>query len=357
MGLAVVRDLRPDLRLSDPEDLAGFELDLMSEYALARAAASVSDGTIRHDLSVIAEVREWLGLPLWGMTAQDMDRFLVEGQRGRGERTKANKARSLAVFFEFLELRHAPEIHAATGYVVSCPVDEINRPKGSANRRVRVPPTAGEVETLFTGWSADMATARKYGPVARNYTAMRLASLVGPRISELCLLNMSDIYWEQGEFGKLLLTGKGSRGRSGKKERLAPLINGARELLEWWVTGPRWDFGPPHQPDAPVFPSERRSRDGSNTRVTDDALRAGLTEMVGRHLPAQAGRLTPHLLRHFAASELYNAGMDIVAVQELLGHAWLETTMIYVHVKKGHIERAWANAGKRAEARFGGSGR
>jgi site-specific recombinase XerD len=158
--------------------------------------------------------------------------------------------------------------------------------------------------------------------MARNYTAMRLASLIGPRISELCLLNIGDILWEHGRFGKLLLTGKASRGRSGKKERLAPLINGSRELLEWWVTGPRWDFGGQlDAADAPVFPSERRLGDGTNGRVSDDALRSGLKDMVTRHLPAQAGKLSPHLLRHFAASELYSAGMDIVAVQELLGHS------------------------------------
>jgi integrase/recombinase XerD len=163
MGLAVVQGLRPDLRLSDPEELAGFELDLMSEYALARAAASISDATIRHDLSVISEAREWLGRPLWTMTAQDMDRFLVEGQRGREARTKANKAQSLAIFFEFLELRHAPEIYAATGHVAASPIDEINRPKGSANRRVRVPPTAGELEALFSGWSATWLSPESTG--------------------------------------------------------------------------------------------------------------------------------------------------------------------------------------------------
>jgi site-specific recombinase XerD len=353
MSLAAVRDLRSHLRLSDPDEVAAFELDLLSEYALARAAATIADATIRRDLAVISETREWLGRPMWEMRPQDMDRFLVDGQRGKDPGTKANKAHALAVFFEFLELRHAAEIHAATGHVVSSPVDEMNRPKGSSNRRVRIPPTAREIEILFAGWAEELASARKYGPTARNYTAMRLASLIGPRISELCLLNLSDILWEHGRFGKLLLTGKASRGRSGKKERLAPLINGSRELLEWWVAGPRWDFGHLDAPDAPVFPSERRHGDGTNGRVSDDALRNGLKEMVTRHLPAQAGKLPPHLLRHFAASELYNAGMDIVAVQELLGHSWLQTTMIYVHVTRGHIEQAWMNAGKRAEARFG----
>jgi len=46
--------------------------------------------------------------------------------------------------------------------------------------------------------------------------------------------------------------------------------------------------------------------------------------------------------------------MNVVAIQEVLGHQWLNTTMIYVHVDKTHIEQAWAAAGRRAVDRFGG---
>jgi site-specific recombinase XerD len=45
---------------------------------------------------------------------------------------------------------------------------------------------------------------------------------------------------------------------------------------------------------------------------------------------SQASWLTPHLLRHFAASDLYRNGMDVVAIQDVLGHSWISTTMIYV---------------------------
>ncbi|WP_260463679.1 tyrosine-type recombinase/integrase [Streptomyces sp. TRM72054] len=168
-----------------------------------------------------------------------------------------------------------------------------------------------------------------------------------------------------------MLKGKGSQGR-GKKERLDPLINGSRDLLEWWVTGPRWEFDERvNDPRAPLFPSERRYGNGSSVPgqqagqgrraarrrrpVTDDALRTELAETVARHLPHQAGQLTPHVLRHFAASDLYRNGMDVVAIQEIPGHEWLNTTMIYVHVEKSHVEDAWIRAGRRAAARFGGT--
>lgn len=106
---------------------------------------------------------------------------------------------------------------------------------------------------------------------------------------------------------------------------------------------------------APLFPSERRYGDGSSRAVTDDALRSGLAEAVARHLPHQIGQLTPHVLRHFAASDLYRNGMDVVAIQEILGHEWLNTTMIYVHVEQSHVEDAGIRAGQRAAAGAGRS--
>jgi Phage integrase family len=215
-------------------------------------------------------------------------------------------------------------------------------------------PTLGEVDHLFSAWRDEVPQARKPLSIVRSYTAMRLASLIGPRVSELSLANVDDIHWELGQFGKILLRGKGRRGK--KKERLVPLINGSRSLLEWWVDGPRWQYDDRvDEPEAPLFPSERRAADGSSLRVDTDTLRLHLKRMVAQHLPSQAGKLTPHTLRHFAASELYRQGMDVVAIQELLGHKWINTTMIYVHVNQTHVEHAWVRAGERGRARFGGA--
>jgi integrase len=238
VGLAAVRDIRPHLRLETPDEVGAFEQDLLAEFVLARSSAGITDTTISADVAAVVGLREWFGRPLWEMAARDLDRFFGADQKNLAPGTKVRKAASFAVFFEFLELRHRPDIHAATGFVVESPLDEVNRPRGGTSSRLRVPPSEREVDRLFTGWRAGMLAARKYAPAARNYTAMRLASLIGPRVSELCLLSMRDVCWELGRFGKILLHGKGSRGR-GKKDRLVPLINGSRDLLEWWAGGPR----------------------------------------------------------------------------------------------------------------------
>jgi site-specific recombinase XerD len=354
MSVAVVRDLRPQLRLQAPDEVAAFEQDLLAEFVLARSSAGICDGTIRADVAAVLELREWFARPLWEMSAKDADGYFGRHLREAMPGTRVRKAAAFAVYFEFLELRHKPDIHAATGFVVESPLDEVNRPRGGTNARLRIPPAPHEVAQLFGGWQDGLATARKYAPSVRNYAACRLVSLIGPRVSELCLLRMGDLRWELGRFGKVLLRGKGSRGR-GKKERLVPLINGSRQLLDWWVQGPRWEFDERvNDPMAPLFPSERHNGDGSSAAVSTDALRDGLAEAVAVYLPGHKGQLSPHLLRHYAASDLYRNGMDIVAIQEVLGHSWLNTTMIYVHVDQTHIEDAWAQAGRRATDRFGG---
>ncbi|WP_030107343.1 tyrosine-type recombinase/integrase, partial [Actinoalloteichus caeruleus] len=70
-------------------------------------------------------------------------------------------------------------------------------------------------------------------------------------------------------------------------------------------------------------------------------------------LPAWASRLTPHGLRHFCASSLYARGMDLKAIQEILGHEWLSTTTRYIHVHANHVDQAWEAANQRVASRFG----
>jgi integrase len=153
-------------------------------------------------------------------------------------------------------------------------------------------------------------------PAARNSAAARLEADVGLRVNEVRMLDVDDVRWKLGRFGKLNVRhGKGAR-RKGPKPRLVPLINGADRNLRWFIEDVWGQFGDDHdRPGAPLFPSERKTRDGSSSRATDDVFRRSLTEAAGQHLPAWSGKLTPHVLRHFCASELYQAGMTLFDIQ------------------------------------------
>ena len=64
--------------------------------------------------------------------------------------------------------------------------------------------------------------------------------------------------------------------------------------------------------------------------------------------------MTPHVLRHFCASQLYLGGMNLFAIQELLGHAWTATTARYIHVHTTHVEDAWVTGHRRVADRWKG---
>lgn len=357
VSLAVVRSIGSPRQLATTQQVEDFEQELVDQYALAQVGAGVTDQFVAEERSVIFEFVRFLGRPVWTTTASDADRYLAHLRRDRGlaHSTREGKAGALARFFTFLIARYQGDIHALTGYVVAQPVDEFNRPSSwSSSGAGRVPPAQDEIEALFAGWAAALPSARKYLPAARDYLAASLWRRAGLRINETVMLDMRDWRPDIGGHGKLHVRfGKGSRGR-GHKPRLVPAINSVDALLEWWLTDVRHQFGDDwSEPDAPLLPSERRDRHtGGCGRVGDDALRAGLSGAVARWLPSWSGRLGPHGLRHFCASSLYSQGMDLKAIQELLGHEWLSTTTGYVHVDAEHIERAWTSANERVTARL-----
>ncbi|MGH3183247.1 MAG: tyrosine-type recombinase/integrase, partial [Streptosporangiaceae bacterium] len=338
------------------EELAAFETDVLAGFVLARAAAGLADGTIAADVIHLEQIRTWLGRSLWEMQPADADAYFGKALRDAAKGTILARAQALKTYFVFLELRHKVEIHQMTGHVVECPVDEINRPRGGPDgAALRIPPSTAQIGTLFAGWRGELASCRKFAPTARNYTAAKLMSEVGLRVNEACQLDLTDIKWDLGRFGKLhVRAGKGARG-SGPRERMVPLINNARVTLEWFVTDVWGQFDDDHtRPGAPLLPSERKNTDGTCARVGTEALRVALASAAGQHLPDWPGRVTPHLLRHFAASQLYGSGMDLVAIQELLGHSWIVTTMRYVHVPSTHVEDAWIAGQQRAADKLKG---
>jgi integrase len=124
----------------------------------------------------------------------------------------------------------------------------MNRPRASVGPQLRVPPAEEEIEQLFGGWRGELA--RKFAPAARNYAAARLEADVGLRVNEVCLLDLEDVRWELGRFGKLNVRhGKGSR-RRGPKPRLVPLINGADQNLRWFIEDVWGQFDADHTKQA-----------------------------------------------------------------------------------------------------------
>lgn len=357
MSLEVVRSLGSARFGASPSQLEDFEQELVDQYVLALVGAGLEDRSVAFERSVIFELIEFLDQPVWTTTPDDADRYLafMRKERRLAKSTVQGKAGAVARFFDFLIARYQGDIHALAGSVVVQPIDEFNRPTNvEKGQSARVPPRTEEVEVLFSSWSEALPDARKFLPAARDYMAASLWRRVGLRINETVMLDVGDWRPDLGDHGKLHVRfGKGSRGR-GAKPRLVPGINAVDDLMAWRLEQIRPQFGDDHEdPGAPLLPSERHDQLFAHcARIGSEALRAGLAHVLVRWLPEWNGKLTPHGLRHFCASSLYERGMDLKAIQDLLGHEWLSTTTRYVHVHDGHIEHAWAAANERTTARL-----
>lgn len=346
-ALAVVRDLRCPRSLDTPADAAAYQQDLLAAFVLARSAHGVTDATVRGDVAAVVEFLAFAGAWAWEVEACHADRFLAVDQRDRAVRTRRVKAGRIATFYRFLEVRYQGEIAELCGRVVVSPIDGVNRPTHTGEFSVRVPPSASELTAFFARWRDTLAGARKWRTAARNYAMARVAGEVGLRAAELCALSLDDCYFDHGPLGKIhVRLGKGARG-SGPRERLVPMLGASRAMLIWWVREVRGEFNDDwERPRAVLFPSERGGR------VTGEAFRLALVAAAGTHLAGPTRTLTPHVLRHACASQLYADGVSLAAIQTLLGHRWLTTTMGYVHVADAAIETEYQSAAERACSRF-----
>ncbi len=143
------------------EELKQFETDALSGCVLARASAGLADGTIRGDVGHLDQIRSWFGRPLWDMEPADADAYFGKVLRGSPSGTRLARSQALTTYFMFLELRHKVELHRMTGRVIECPIDEMNRPRGTKDAQLRIPPSEPEVGTLFAGWGGELATCQE----------------------------------------------------------------------------------------------------------------------------------------------------------------------------------------------------
>src|SRR5260370_3559889 len=114
---------------SSAEEIGSVEADVLRGFVLARASAGLADSTIRNDAGHLDLIREWFGRPLWEMQPEDADAYFGRVLRDARPSTRTGRAAALAVYFQFLELRHRAEIYNLTGRVARGPLDDVNRPR------------------------------------------------------------------------------------------------------------------------------------------------------------------------------------------------------------------------------------
>jgi integrase/recombinase XerC len=162
----------------------------------------------------------------------------------------------------------------------------------------------------------------------RNRAIVELLYASGCRVAELCGMDLDDV---DEAMRRIRIMGKG------KKERMVPYGTPAERALQQWLSVR--STIPPHEGESAVFLGAR------GRRIDQRAVRS-----LVRTLTHDAGvtPVSPHGLRHSAATHVLEGGADLRSVQELLGHASLATTQRYTHVSVERLRATYAQAHPRA---------
>ncbi|HUF79182.1 MAG TPA: tyrosine recombinase XerC [Thermoanaerobaculia bacterium] len=278
--------------------------------------------------------RDFLGRPAGALAADDLDRLAVRSfvaSLARSGLARTSQGRALSAVKGLL--RYA----VREGALAASPARGVRTPKAPTTLPRHLRP--GEIESLIeaagepsgrTSDPSDQALGR------RDRAILELLYATGLRVSELTGLDWPDL-----DLGARVLRAFGKGG----KERMVPFGREAERALRAWLADwpeVRQAAGAAVRPeDEPVFLNHRGGRltDRSVRRLVDRAVESA----------AIASGVHPHTLRHTFATHLLEAGADLRAIQELLGHSSLSTTQRYTHLDVQRLLNVYRDAHPKAK--------
>jgi integrase/recombinase XerC len=253
-----------------------------------------------------------------------VDRLAVRGflaaqqRRGLAKRSSARALSALRTFYRFLNATRGIEVNPAR----ATRTPKLERTLPTHLERV-------EIEMLFA--EAEARAAAGGFPEARDLAMLELFYSTGMRLSELAGLNDPDVDLVSDQ---VKVRGKG------KKERIVPVGAHAGAALRQYFRHRDPLLAQTGGAVRPVFLNQR------GKRITPRGVQLAMKRLFGTL--ARGRDLHVHALRHSFATHLLDAGADLRAVQELLGHASLGTTQVYTHTSVERLKKVYHQAHPRA---------
>ena len=236
----------------------------------------------------------------------------IESTRGNSARSRNTRLSAIRSFFKYVAVNEPQLLHHCQRILAMPPKRHEKRAIDFLSR--------AEIEALVA--APDLSTWHG----RRDRALLALALQTGLRVSELIGLSCGDIVLGAGAHVRCM--GKG------RKERATPIRKDSVKVLRGWLAergGADAD---------PVFVSNR------DQRLSRDAIE----QIVGKHVQSASvkcpslrkKRVTPHVLRHSAAMQLLQNGVDRTVIALWLGHESVETTQMYIHADIQVKEKAMA---------------
>lgn len=233
---------------------------------------------------------------------------------------KGEKASSLSR--KLACLRSFYRFHLREGSVAKNPAEEIRSPKlPKPLPRVLTKDDANSLMEFPEGTSA---------LALRDRALLETLYSTGARVSEAVGLNLGDLNLDNG---LVQLRGKG------RKERIVPIGDLALRAILAYRASLKVST-PVQQPSAPLFLNHRGGR--LTTRSVGRLVSRYSSRLAG-------GAVSPHSLRHSYATHLLDEGADLRSIQEMLGHASLNTTQKYTHLATDQLLSVYDRAHPRAK--------
>ncbi len=262
-------------------------------------------------------VQQSNGKPPSLLSLQDLDSTTIgaflthlEHDRGNSPRSRNTRLAAVHAFFRYVAL-YEPDYSALAQRVLAIPS------KRYTHKLIEFL-NQEEVEALLNAPDQGTWLGR------RNWTLLLLAVQTGLRVSELTGLCCQDVVLGHGAYVHCL--GKG------RKERCTPLRREVVKALKTWLKERQGE------PDDPLFPS---LRGGVLSRDTIEYVVHKYARIASSHcMSLQHKRVFPHLLRHTAAMNLLQHGVDCTVIALWLGHESVETTQVYLNASLKMKEKA-----------------
>lgn len=277
----------------------------MQYLKLEKALAGNTQEAYMQDLEKLLNFLKAENIDFRKCTYENLQQFSAElHDIGIHARSQARIISGIHSFYRFLVLNN---------YIETDPSELLETPKIGLHLPEVL--TVEEIDRIIETVDMDKAEGQ------RNRAILETLYSCGLRVSELCNLKMSDLYFTEGF---IKVEGKGS------KQRIVPISQRAiKEIRYWLIDRQAWRIKPGYEDY--VFLArwgKSISRIMIFHLIKELADKAGITK-----------KISPHTFRHSFATHLLEGGANLRAIQAMLGHESITTTEIYTHIDRNRLRQ------------------